>query len=434
MGKSIAIVGGGAKAAAIVARAAVLRELLPTAAVPKIYVFEKTAFGAGWRGDNGYSNGHNSLCTPAEKDVGFPYADGERTGRETGSISKALFARFSWAAYCVAKDRYAEWINRGRDHPSHREWADYLKWVAQQAGCKEIVATIGDGAITRKGRKWRVSYNQNGGSRCRIVDGVILTGAGAPRPIDPEGTIPEGRMLDAETFWANQDSFSPGKGQGIAVVGNGGGAGSILAWLAQNHAERGTKLINISSAGTMFPRGDGYSERRWFSDPGDWGKLSKDHRNEIINRTEAGVISMRNKVVIDRSVHIVFHRGIVKSASWVSGKPGANSGNGYLTIQVENDGKLEPFTEADYLINAGGFSSWSLLQMVDHPEAKALLNDSVRPKARRDEAELNVNESLCLPGLPNLHIPALAALAQGPGFGNLGCLGLMAARILKNYE
>ncbi len=32
---------------------------------------------------------------------------------------------------------------------------------------------------------------------------------------------------------------------------------------------------------------------------------------------------------------------------------------------------------------------------------------------------------------PRLHIPGLAALSQGPGFANLGCLGLLANRVLE---
>ncbi len=31
---------------------------------------------------------------------------------------------------------------------------------------------------------------------------------------------------------------------------------------------------------------------------------------------------------------------------------------------------------------------------------------------------------------PRLYIPGLAALSQGPGFANLGCLGLLANRVL----
>ncbi len=34
---------------------------------------------------------------------------------------------------------------------------------------------------------------------------------------------------------------------------------------------------------------------------------------------------------------------------------------------------------------------------------------------------------------PKLHLPALSAMAQGPGFPNLSCLGLLAERILTPY-
>jgi mycobactin lysine-N-oxygenase len=34
---------------------------------------------------------------------------------------------------------------------------------------------------------------------------------------------------------------------------------------------------------------------------------------------------------------------------------------------------------------------------------------------------------------PPLHLPVLAGLAQGPGFPNLSCLGLLSDRILRRY-
>ena len=43
-------------------------------------------------------------------------------------------------------------------------------------------------------------------------------------------------------------------------------------------------------------------------------------------------------------------------------------------------------------------------------------------------------EDLSLAGFtPKLHLPMLAGLAQGPGFPNLSCLGLLADRILSSY-
>src|SRR6185312_13502397 len=50
---------------------------------------------------------------------------------------------------------------------------------------------------------------------------------------------------------------------------------------------------------------------------------------------------------------------------------------------------------------------------------------------REPETELRFDRSLALDGLePRLHIPGLAGLSQGPGFANLGSLGLLANRVL----
>jgi mycobactin lysine-N-oxygenase len=42
--------------------------------------------------------------------------------------------------------------------------------------------------------------------------------------------------------------------------------------------------------------------------------------------------------------------------------------------------------------------------------------------------------NLAVAGLePPLHLPVLAGLAQGPGFPNLSCLGLLSDRVLRRY-
>jgi len=47
---------------------------------------------------------------------------------------------------------------------------------------------------------------------------------------------------------------------------------------------------------------------------------------------------------------------------------------------------------------------------------------------RRIEADLSVAALR-----PPLHLPVAAGLAQGPGFPNLSCLGLLSDRILRRY-
>ena len=50
------------------------------------------------------------------------------------------------------------------------------------------------------------------------------------------------------------------------------------------------------------------------------------------------------------------------------------------------------------------------------------------------ELERAIDVDLSVAGLaPPLHLPVLAGLAQGPGFPNLSCLGLVSDRILRRY-
>ena len=47
---------------------------------------------------------------------------------------------------------------------------------------------------------------------------------------------------------------------------------------------------------------------------------------------------------------------------------------------------------------------------------------------RRIEVDLSIADLS-----PPLHLPVLAGLAQGPGFPNLSCLGLLSDRVLRRY-
>ena len=67
-----------------------------------------------------------------------------------------------------------------------------------------------------------------------------------------------------------------------------------------------------------------------------------------------------------------------------------------------------------------------------------LLGDEARKRlaAARDgdELERRIGVDLAVEGLePPLHLPVLAGLAQGPGFPNLSCLGLLSDRVLRRY-
>jgi mycobactin lysine-N-oxygenase len=425
--KKLAVIGAGAKAAAIAARAAVLRELTVDG-VPDIIIFEAEHVGAAWSGNGRFTSGFLELCTPGEKDVGFPYDDSEvvKWRGPRAPIAPNLFARFSWSAFLVSKGTMSEWVDRGRNHPSHRDWAEYLEWVLDRAGQSVVYAKVA--RVQQAGDRWTVISERNGCIEEMVVDGVVLTGTGRARTVPAAPDMPANRIVDAETFWPARHSILQLQEGTIVVAGDGGGAGTVIAWLAEHFAENKSVYIqSVTPAGTLFPRGDGYAERRWFSDPETWPELSIEHRRKILDRTEAGVVSLRLKTVIDRAVNVGYLRGKAKEAIWDDDE---------LKISIEYDGRRSILVAAQYLINAIGFDSWSLLELVDHPKARALR----RPHnaAQREEVEKQILPDLTLPPIsrlpPGLHVPALAGLACGPGMGNLGSLGLMAAAVLARYR
>jgi mycobactin lysine-N-oxygenase len=83
----------------------------------------------------------------------------------------------------------------------------------------------------------------------------------------------------------------------------------------------------------------------------------------------------------------------------------------------------------DFVVVAIGFESrWfeSLLGQEGRARLIAALDGELPDK--RIDVDLSVN------GLtPALHLPMLAGLAQGPGFPNLSCLGLLSDRVLSRY-
>ncbi len=345
MVKTIGIVGAGAKAAAIVARATVLREL-HASEVPKIVVFEKEHIGASWSGGGKFSSGFLPLCTPGEKDVGFPYDEtvAARWGITKKPVSPVLYARFSWGAHLVATAQIADWIDRGRHHPAHRKWANYLAWVFKTAG--QSITTAEVTSVQHNGNNWDIAYDKDGKSSRIAVDGVVLTGPGDAKVIPVTPDVPEDRIFNAATFWSARQSIVKLKEGNIAVAGDGGSAGSIVAWLSENFAENDQVFIeSISPMGTLFPRGDGHAERRWFSDPSNWSELSKTHRKKLLDRTEAGVVSMRVKNLIDQVRNVGYRHGKAMEAEWHEDE---------IKVKMSYNEETAADLKADYLISAIG--------------------------------------------------------------------------------
>jgi mycobactin lysine-N-oxygenase len=87
------------------------------------------------------------------------------------------------------------------------------------------------------------------------------------------------------------------------------------------------------------------------------------------------------------------------------------------------------------VINCTGYRPARAAAPAAGAEARAEIERRVGPVwDRPPETELAFGRFLELEGLqPRMQLPGLAALSQGPGFSNLGSLGVLADRVLAPF-
>jgi hypothetical protein len=100
----LAVVGAGPKGIAIAAKARALEAAGLDA--PRVVLIDRGPVAGNWSGAQGYTSGLLPLGTPAEKDVGFPYADS--WGPATPAVTAAM-ADYSWQRHLTGRGAYADW-------------------------------------------------------------------------------------------------------------------------------------------------------------------------------------------------------------------------------------------------------------------------------------------------------------------------------------
>lgn len=417
---TLAIVGAGPKAMAIVAKAAALASL--GFAVPEIHVFERARVGANWTGASGHTSGRQPLGTPPDKDVGYPYASGA-WGRGLDALVDAAMQRFSWQAFMVAHDAFADWVDRGRPAPAHRQWARYLAWVAEQAQAHFVLHRGEVRSVGQRCGRWHVAYAPADGGPERVVraDGLVLTGPGPATW--PVGTPSHERLLTPETFWAKLDAMAGTRAR-VAVVGAGETAAAIALALAERGGP-GLDVVIVSPHGMAYSRGESFRENRVYTDPaaGGWETLSAEHRREFVRRTDRGVFSQQAMRALDQAENVELVAGrVTKAEIGPDGRP-------RLTVLYGEAARELP---CDWAVIATGGDPARAMRRLLEPEAQAAIACAARLEDLSAEAvEAAIRYDLALPGAgPKLHLPMLAGFAQGPGFPNLSCLGRLSDRIL----
>lgn len=426
--KKIAVIGAGPKAAALCAKADAInrfgRQL-------SIRVFEKNTYGSAWNGRFGYSDGLQRLCTPPERDVGFPYERGLLNSEGV----QDLFSRFSWQTFLVqqgqSSNTYRDWVDRGRKPPPHSLYAAYLRWVIKAAG-----STVTFGHVTgidHEDGKWKITYFGKKTRQTHTVgdfDGVVVTGPG--EAIQGFQRPDDSRITDGVAFWRDPEAFirqGTESDEPIVIAGSGGTAAAIAAWIARRSLDE-RPIIIIGNQAALFTRTESFFENSLFSDEDAWAALEPEDRIGVSQRLNRGVVWASVSELLSQARNVRFRPGRVMRAYVQEGVEDAPE-----ELRVEVRDATGPRSDAASLvIDAAGFDTWWFANVLSTRLRRATERSGAKSeKARREDLMAGMNDDLSLSlGSEGFHAPMLS-LAQGPGFASLMVLGAMSDRILRSY-
>ena len=415
---TLIVLGAGPKALAIASKRAVLARL--GFSVPELIVIDKDGVAADWSGEFGLTDGTPLLGTRPEKDVGFPY-DSSAWGKMGAYVNEEMTA-FSWQRYLIATGGYSDWIDRRRPQPTHRAWSRYLQWVAARLRLRVRLEEIRE--ITTGGSRWCLSCSHPEHRDTFLIegDGLVVTGPGSPLRVPGQPQVHH-RVMDGDTFWTHAARLAHIKCPlSIAVAGTGETAAAIAVGLVETLHEHSSIEI-ISARGVPYSRGESFEESRLFSNPGsEWTHLTKNHRREFIQRTDRGVFSVRAQDTIERAENVRSLPGEITRVQ-------ASDDNVLLDIRYGDETERVAY---DYVIVATGFDALSFRALFDQGTRRRF--EASLGGGGRQVLEESIESDLSVANwLPRLHLPMLAGPAQGPGFPNLSCLGLVSDRILSPY-
>ena len=436
---TLLVLGAGPKAVSIAAKRHMLAKLgYP---VPRLHIIDRQGVASHWSGQAGFTDGNQLLGTRPEKDIGFPYLSACWGDKALNKAVAKEMLHLSWNSYLIDQLHYADWIDRGRTRPIHSEWSKYIQWVAGKVGLDLCIAEVMQIGTTADQKNWQLTCQPSEGGRSFSLtgDGLVMTGPGTPLTIPGQ---PEEHpcIMDGASFWLRIDEFAQLRWQvkkplNIGVIGAGETAAAVVVALVG--ALRSSAFIEvISPYGVMYSRDEGFEENRLFSDPdgrlaslyGDhqhaanWLLLSERDRREFLRRTDRGVFSLNAMKEINNAENVRSVLGIVRRI---------HANDTTVRVESEYDGKMN-HDEYDYIVVARGFDSLWFRNLLDEDTHTRMA--AVTQSFDGNVIEHAIAVDLSLEGFtPKLHLPMLAGLAQGPGFPNLSCLGLLADRILASY-
>lgn len=489
--KRIAIIGAGAKAAAIACKAAALARLPEyEPRVPDIWILERYEEAWNWGADQAapgpgrelrYTDGSSRLVTSPLKDVGFPYRS-EQFGERVVEIMR----QFSWPAYMLSFDApsggYARWIDQGGEQPTLSVWRRYLQWALKtakgfggagatgSASMRPRIELVPDATVRRLNVEGgKISLDGAGlhtvvddGETPLQFDGVVETGPGPARTLASDGDrnpayiAPDASdwVFDARDYWNRMALFYglpivPGKPKAlrVAVIGRGEAAAaviqSILTRSRLDSMKCDVRVCIVNPSGVLYTRGTSVFETQYFNDPSPspvrgpvggaagWADLPESDRLEILSRADRGVFNAAVMTEITRDDRVEQIAGRVSDIR-------RHGSRLRVTITSKRPGVPPRFEHFDRVVSALGFDHYRVLELhgirptelaADAPEQKRLEAWGKREREIDDQLRLDLETSRGA----NIHVPMIAGLKNGPGFPTLQCLGLLSDRILSAY-
>jgi mycobactin lysine-N-oxygenase len=416
------IVGAGAKAAGIATKVHVLNRL--GLGPISVKIVEGTEPAASWLGRNGMTSGEEPLAVTPIKDIGFPYQSHYEFGEAGEAIDAATMA-FSWQQYLIGERRYARWIDAGSPSVRHRDYGAYLTWVLGRAteGVTHVRGRVTEVALDEGEERWLVEVEEPGGSTRHAGGALVLTGPGTHRAFPHEPSVAD-RVFHCDSKRGEFARLPEDRPCDVAVVGGGESALSCVMFL---RGFRPKARCTVYTPMLPMSRGESFLENRVFSNPDEveWGDLDLQTRRDFVKHSDRGVFDPPSLAAIAYDDRARFVTGRVTDV-------GAAAAGAGVRLEYESPGGGAG-SEHEYVVNCTGFDLLAQLRGLFPAALRAEVERRAGPLWERPAgSEVRVGRGLELEGMsPRLHIPGLAGLSQGPGFANLGALGLLSNRVLQ---
>jgi mycobactin lysine-N-oxygenase len=417
------VVGAGAKGTAIAIKAHVLNSL--GLGPVNVTLVEASKPAAAWMDGEGVTSSREVLAISPSKDVGFPYQSTCTFGQAGDAIDRAALS-FSWQRYLVEKGTYGHWVDAGSPSVQRRVYGAYLGWVLERAsaGVTFVRGRVAHLSLDAHDERWIVDVAGETGPRQYACAAFVLTGPGVHRTLSHDIAAAP-RVLDCDSGRMQIASAPVQQSSDVAIVGGGE---SALSCMELVRTLRPDAHLTIYTPSLPMSRVESFVENRIFSNPEeiDWPSLSVQLRRDFIARSDRGVFGPERiaAFAFDDRCHFVTGRVLHVRAG---------SGGG---VRVEHAGRGSTVSnEHDYVINCTGFDLLEQLRVLLADDAREELQRRAGPIWDAPSArELSIGRFLEIDGMyPRLHLPGLAGVSQGPGFANLGSLGVLADRVLEPF-